>query len=86
MSTTPIQLAASMLDARDTLRRLMGPERFAAKCAELAPVMAEIEKSPEGLLAIISRIATQMEKEGRAHSAVLLVAVAVERIEPAKGE
>jgi hypothetical protein len=77
-----IQLSAQLYDARDAIKRLLGAEKFAAKCAELAPTFDSIEKSGGNVLKVAIDAATAMQKDGLTENAVLLLAQAVEYVEP----
>lgn len=80
-----VQLAATLYNIRDTTRRLLG-DKYPAKMAEMGKVVTQFaEMRNVNVLAAAQWMAEQPEMRGNETTTMLVLAAAVELIEPTQG-
>lgn len=80
-----VRIAARLYEARDVTRRLLG-DRYADRMKEYSAVVAEVANSKQiDVLSAARQIAEAQTKAGNELSAMMVVAAAIEMIEPTPG-
>lgn len=77
-----IEVSGKLITIRDTMKRILGPEKWAKKVAEIRPKIEALMKRRrlDNVLAVVLPVAHEMSEDGQ--SPAMLLAVACEMVEP----
>ena len=77
-----VEVSGKLIETRDTMKRLLGPEKWAKKVAEIRPQIEALMKRRrlDNVLAVVLPVAHEMSEDGQ--SPAMLLAVACEMVEP----
>jgi len=77
-----VEVSGKLIETRDTMKRLLGPEKWAKKVAEIRPQIEALMKRRrlDNVLAVVLPVAHEMSEAGQ--SPAMLLAVACEMVEP----
>ena len=77
-----VEVSCKLITTRDTVKRLLGPEKWARKVAEIRPQIEALMKRRHlnNVLAVVLPVAHEMSEDGQ--SPAMLLAVACEMVEP----